>query len=495
MELLNFAKSRKAYLFFGVGLALFLFSNGKWTIPLLTWITPFFLIRSFRTFKGWKELAISFSLIVIAHSVRFRGIIPAEGVLYFIIMFSGSVFIMLPYFADRWLNKKLNGFVATLVFSLTSVIAEYIVAVSNGFAGSWGSLAQTQDNIALLQLSSITGMWGLTFIIAWAGPLMNWVYNHNFEFARIKQGLSVFVIAMFAIFLYGELRMVVFPADSRTVRVASITHNRSFNDSTNFTKNINRLQAFRNQSLLIQAELMNLSQKAADFGAKFIFLHEASLMVLKEDEQKLISEACTLSKNRNIYLGLSLFTVTEKFPEEPGEAKIIWINPKGNVIWDFHKAYPTPSDPIEAGDKKIKTFDSPFGTISSVICFDMDFPSFINNAGKKHVDIMLVPANDWKDITPLHANMARLRAIENGFSLVRCTGHGLSLTTDYYGKTLCELDYYKTRENIMFSDVPIKGVNTIYARVGDWFAWLCIVGFVFLLGLNFFKSHNRTQPL
>jgi apolipoprotein N-acyltransferase len=495
MKLLSLSKSREAflpYLYLFIGLILFLFSNGKWTMPLLTWIAPFFLIRSVRSFEDWKGVAFSFILIVIAHSIRFKGIIPAQGILYFMIMFSGSIFIFLPYLTDRWLNKKLNTFQATLVFPIISVIAEYIVATSNGYAGSWGSLAQTQDNLVLLQLTSLTGIWGLTFIIAWTGSILNNLCNHKFEIVKIKQGLIIFLVVIFSVFLYGEIRTSFFPANSETVRIASITHDLIFNDSTNFMKNINRLQAFRNQASLIQAELLKLTSKAADYGAKIIFLHEASIMVLEEDEQALIAKACAISKNKNVYLGLSLLTVTKEFPKNPGEAKIVWINPEGNVIWDFHKAYPTPSDPIIAGDKRIKIFDTPYGRISSVICFDMDFPSFVNKAGQKEVDIMLVPANDWKEITPLHANMSKLRAIENGFSMVRCTGRGLSIATDYQGKTLCELDYYKTKEKIMISDVPIKGTNTIYAQIGDIFVWICIVGFLILLGVAFY---NRRRVL
>jgi predicted amidohydrolase len=40
--------------------------------------------------------------------------------------------------------------------------------------------------------------------------------------------------------------------------------------------------------------------------------------------------------------------------------------------------------------------DTPFGRIASAICFDMDFPGYIRQAGRKSVDIMLVPAYDTK---------------------------------------------------------------------------------------------------
>ena len=490
MSAFNKIKSNESlvpYLLMILGMVLFLFSNGKWITPIFTWIAPIFLIRAFRDFKRWYSFIAFFVFIVVAHYIRLKGMIPAPEILYCMYIISFGAFMVLPYIIDRWLTKKINGFTATLVFPIVSVIAEYIVAVSSGMAGSWCSLAHTQDNLALLQMTSITGLWGLTFIIAWTGSAMNWFWEKRLEIANIKKSIILFSVIILSVFLFGQIRNSFFSSDSNTVRIASIIHNESLADSSDFTQDINRLSAFRNQTSQIQTELLSLSLKAADAGAKIIFLHEASLLVLKDDEKELVDKGCKLAKDKNIYFGLSVFVLPVDFPNTLGEAKIIWIDPKGNIIWDFNKAYPTPGDPIYAGEKIIKTFDSPYGRIASAICFDMDFPTFINQAGKKNVDIMLVPASDWKEITPYHANMSKLRAIENGFSMVRCTGRGLSSAVDYNGKVLNQLNYYQTEENIMISDVPIKGIKTIYAKMGDWFVWLCIIGLLLIFGKVFYK--------
>lgn len=494
MSAFNKIKSNETlvpYLLMIIGMVLFLFSNGKWIIPIFTWIAPFFLIRAFRNFTRWYGRFFFFVLVVIVHSIRLKGMIPAPALMYYMYILSFSIFIVLPYIMDRWLSKKINGFAATLIFPIISVLAEYFISVSSGYAGSWVSLAHTQDNLALMQITSITGMWGLTFIIAWIGSATNWFWNERLEIAKIKKSIILFSIIYFSIFLYGQIRNHIFPSNSKTVRIASIIHNESLADSSDFTSDIKRLSAFRNQTSHIQTKLFDLSLKAADEGAKIIFLHEASLLVLKDDEKELVDKGCKLARDKNVYFGLSLFVLPKEFPNKPGEAKIVWINPEGNIIWEFNKAYPAPSDPIIAGEKKIKTFDSPYGKIASVICFDMDFPTFINQAGKKNVDIMLVPANDWKKITPYHANMSKLRAIENGFSMVRCTGRGLSTTVDYNGKVLNQLNYYQTEENIMISDVPIKGTKTIYAKMGDWFVWVCIIGLLFIFGKVFYRRKTK----
>ena len=105
----------------------------------------------------------------------------------------------------------------------------------------------------------------------------------------------------------------------------------------------------------------------------------------------------------------------------------------------------------------------------------MDFTNLIQQAGGAGVDIMMVPASDWRAIDPLHAVMASFRAIENGFSMVRQTDKGLSLAVDHLGRVISSMDYFTTKDQHMTAQVPMKGARTVYALLGDWFAWACIV--------------------
>jgi apolipoprotein N-acyltransferase len=120
----------------------------------------------------------------------------------------------------------------------------------------------------------------------------------------------------------------------------------------------------------------------------------------------------------------------------------------------------------------------------------MDWPGLIRQAGKADVDIMLAPSNDWKPIRKLHSRMASFRAIENGFSLLRATGNGLSAGFDYQGRMLAASDSFENDQNLMIADLPKKGVTTIYARIGDVFATLVSLALIALLGLAF---RNRSR--
>jgi apolipoprotein N-acyltransferase len=107
---------------------------------------------------------------------------------------------------------------------------------------------------------------------------------------------------------------------------------------------------------------------------------------------------------------------------------------------------------------------------------------------------MFLPANDWKEVDPIHTHMAITRAIENGFSLVHPAGQGLSVATDNRGRIISSMDYYSTNEQIMYADVPIQHTFTIYSLIGDVFAWLCIAGsIIFLIAVIFKKYRQRLK--
>jgi apolipoprotein N-acyltransferase len=77
------------------------------------------------------------------------------------------------------------------------------------------------------------------------------------------------------------------------------------------------------------------------------------------------------------------------------------------------------------------------------------------------------------------------RAIENGVTLVRPTGDGISLVVDPLGRVLATADDFVTDKPLMMADVPVRGTNTLYARIGDLFVYLCLVGWVMLVSAAF----------
>jgi len=182
--------------------------------------------------------------------------------------------------------------------------------------------------------------------------------------------------------------------------------------------------------------------------------------------------------------------VPEDFPKHLVENKMVIIDKEGQIQSIYIKNNPVPgAEPIVKGTTHIPILNTSYGKIAAAICYDGGFPNFIRNAGKNKIEIMFLPANDWKEIDPIHTYMAITPAVENGFSLVRPAGPGLSVATDNRGRIISSMDYYKTDEQVMYADVPVQHTYTIYTQVGDVFAWLCIASFVIMLGWIIFQKY------
>ena len=480
------AHVRWSYLWLLVGTGLLLFSNGRWFIPLATWLAPVFLIRFARTQPALKGLGLLLVANVLANIFFWQGIIPPG--LHLPVASGIGVVFWLPYLADRLLVSRLRGFAATLVFPLLQVILEYINAIANPF-GSWGSLAYTQHSfLPLLQLLSVTGMWGLSFLITWLAPVVNWAWEQDFALRRVRIGVLTYGGILALVLVYGSVRMAFFPPQSATLQVASLTE-----ESDHFS--VKDALVSREQYLELGERMLQKSRQQARAGADVIVWQEGGIIARQEDTARFIEKARALAQEEKVSLLLGLFTLPEGFPQVKAANQAVWITPDGNVKWHYLKGRPIPGleSNIVAGDGIIPVDQTGFGAIASVICFDMDHPVYIGQAGRAGADVMLVPSNDWPAIVPFHTAMASFRGIENGFSIVRATGNGLSAAFDYQGRTLAAADYATTKQ-AMISHVPTHGVKTIYAAIGDLFAWLSIVGFVALVGLALVRPAGGAHP-
>ena len=101
------------------------------------------------------------------------------------------------------------------------------------------------------------------------------------------------------------------------------------------------------------------------------------------------------------------------------------------------------------------------------------------------MDVLLAPSGDWPAIKELHMHMALLRAVEQGFSMVRPANHGLTVVADYQGRILGRMDHYTTSDRRLSALVPKRGTTTVYRRTGDALPWACMALTVIFLALLF----------
>lgn len=61
----------------------------------------------------------------------------------------------------------------------------------------------------------------------------------------------------------------------------------------------------------------------------------------------------------------------------------VLIAPTGDVAWVYQKAHPVPGEPELPGDGRGPAIDTPYGRLSNVICYDLDFPDIVHRRGKR----------------------------------------------------------------------------------------------------------------
>ena len=101
---------------------------------------------------------------------------------------------------------------------------------------------------------------------------------------------------------------------------------------------------------------------------------------------------------------------------------------------------------------------------------------------------MAVPANDFIADAWIHARMAIMRGVENGFAIVRSATQGLETISDAQGRVIARADTNAPGLTQIMADVPPGPGPTLYTRIGDVFCWLMLLASVALLGLSLRRS-------
>ncbi|CAI5533809.1 unnamed protein product [Closterium sp. Naga37s-1] len=114
------------------------------------------------------------------------------------------------------------------------------------------------------------------------------------------------------------------------------------------------------------------------------------------------------------------------------------IAPSGTPILRYNKTHPVPSveGNVLPGDGTLPVVDTPLGRLSVAICFDLQFPALISQAGRQGVDILLQPSWTWGAIGHVTFETDAVRAAENGLTLLRCSSIGVSGVVSPYYRTL-----------------------------------------------------------
>ncbi|MDF2549777.1 MAG: lnt [Chlamydiales bacterium] len=128
------------------------------------------------------------------------------------------------------------------------------------------------------------------------------------------------------------------------------------------------------------------------------------------------------------------------------------------------------SDSFTSGSKD-GAFEAGLIRASTSICYEEGFSFLVWKKAKKGCNLLVNLTNDgWYPNSSLplqHFHLGRMRAIENGISLVRATNTGITAAVDPFGQTVKALDDQPLQADRLFVTLPLETVNTPYRHFGD----------------------------
>jgi apolipoprotein N-acyltransferase len=385
------------------------------------------------------------------------------------------------------------------------VSAEFArTSLFSGF--SWELLGYTQyRQLPFIQIADITGVYGLSFLLALAGyifaeslallPLFRLscppyaAYSGQLPWPALGLLLGMVVVTLG----YGVLRLHQYAnSSSLPLKLALVEGN---------VTNEQRWQRVHYAATLLQY-ISVTRQGAAGMPLDLVVWPEFAVGFYLEREPLLRTQIGQLARSLDTSLLLGAPRV-----EETAQGSSSYYNsaylfaPTGELQGTYDKmrllpfaeyrplpffpafrhGHEFPSEFTPGHEPKI--FFLPRATFGVTICYEATYPVLSRRLVRNGAQFLVNISNDtWlakgKGATAQHFSMAVFRAVENKRPLVRATTGGISGFIDPTG----HFSHLSTREaGVLVGEIRPQHELTVYTRYGDWFALSC--GGIALLAL------------
>ena len=149
-------------------------------------------------------------------------------------------------------------------------------------------------------------------------------------------------------------------------------------------------------------------------------------------------------------------------------------------------SYGTEYDLLPLGDAKAGV----------MICFESHFGELGREYARNGADVLIEMTNDgYLGPTPVlrqHLANAVFRAVETNRPVLRVTNVGITTYINERGEVLDAAASY-TEDTRVWSVSKSDGKQTFYVKYGDWFAWLCSILTIGLLGVSFASRRKHGE--
>ncbi len=445
----------------------------------LLWIAPIPVFIIALHISGSKAFIVAFIAYLIGRFSLFFFLLKVAPLVPVIIF---TVTVPLIFALILTITRKLvlqtTSWFSVFAFPVLFTFFEFLV-MRYSPDGTAGSIAYSQSNVLpVIQLASVTGIMGITFIVTLfpAAITLAWWFRNERNIFQKLVGFSAVVMVLSL--LYGFVRLER-RDDETIIKVGLAVQDEKYHY---FTKQPD----IGKETTTTRLYIHQIDSLAAA-GASIVVLPERAVNISREIEDSIIGMFTQEAKERHIII---VFGYTN-FRTTVNHNSALVIDETGNVIVDYTKVHLVTGleDQFTPG-KDIGLFSQNSVRKGAAICKDLDFPDYIRKYGKASSGVLLIPAWDFVVDDWLHARMAILRGVENGFSEVRAARQGRLTTSDGYGRVTAEASASNGKAITLLGEVGINKVPTIYTILGDWFGIVISVLAIYFIGL-FFRTRKQ----
>ncbi len=446
-------------------------STGLGSLWALAWIAPLPLLwLAYSRQPGWRVGLATFLAFGIGNSEFIRPFLGTGaatiGVTFGVLGL--AVTAVIAVLLTKWVYKRSNWVAALLFFPALWTATEYITSLVSP-NGTVGSFAYTQVGApVLIQSASLFGIWSITFLIC---LLANGIALSLRDRRYAKPLLMVVATAFLANLGFGILRLST-SAGQVTTQVAVIAKDTSSLRASGAPTWINLTTTY-----------------AADIHAVAVTHSGLSRVVLPEKLAILkpawrdAALAPLANEARTDHLSI-VAGFDDETSDTSGHNIAILFEPDGTSKTYAKRRLLTAESSSDEGGLMPGSTPGLLGDGAAVeICKDMDFPDMIrSDVAGQHVGLVYVPAEDFTIDHWMHARIAVMRGVEDGFSVARSARKGEQTVSDNRGRVIAQ----NMSSSITFSSrvatVPVGNGDTPYGKIGDVFAWVSGLFAIIVIG-------------
>ncbi|NID13902.1 nitrilase-related carbon-nitrogen hydrolase [Luteibacter yeojuensis] len=441
------------------------FGSGTQPLWWVTWLAPLPVLWLASRVRTSRAVAAAFLAMAAGSGNLWSYLyghihLPLVTVIYAMVL-PGLMFALCVLLHKRLLSRG-RPLAALLAVPVTWVALAFVNNLLSPH-GTFFDIAYTQMNaLPMIQLAALTGIWGIGMLLLLVATALAMLGATDVP-ARARIGMAGTAVLILAVVLgYGFWRLAAPAASSVRVGLVSL-------EQTGKLAAVDSPEGKARKDRYLAA-----LDRAAAQGAQVVVIPEGTFAA-----SATIPSFAGFAQQSGITVNVAV-----DYQDEPGiernMAMVFQPGAASPVMYNKHHLIPGFEDRFTPGTEFVTLSGRP--RIGLAICKDMDFQDFAVAYGQRNTQLLLVPAWDFVTDGWLHSRMAIMRGVEGGFAVARAARSGRLTLSDDRGRVMAEVSSEQGDAELV-GNLALRETRTLYARCGNWFAWLDVAVLLALVGL------------